>query len=116
MEIAMSEPESSADKSAEISDEPLTDREVYNVVTDLYQGVNFRYKDNLYQGLCILAGLVLGALLGVIVGAVVATDHWQGALLGAAVGGFIGVLVGLFGSGIFLMVYRALRHFKGKHD
>jgi hypothetical protein len=31
-------------------------------------------------------------------------------------GGFIGLLVGLFGSGIFIMVFRAIGHARGKHD
>ena len=35
---------------------------------------------------------------------------------GAVFGGFIGLLVGLFGSGIFLMIYRAVNHALGKHD
>ena len=87
---------------------PMTDRETYHVVTDTVGGPNVRLKDNLYQGLAILVCLVLGAVIG----AIVASDHIPGAL----VGGFIGILVGLFGSGIFLMIYRAVRHARGKHD
>jgi uncharacterized membrane protein YeiB len=40
----------------------------------------------------------------------------QDPILGAVVGGFVGLFAGLFGSGIFLMVYRAVRHVRGKHD
>jgi hypothetical protein len=32
------------------------------------------------------------------------------------VGGFLGLIAGLLGSGVFLMIYRAVRHAKGKHD
>jgi hypothetical protein len=87
---------------------PLTDRQAYNLVTDTVVGPNVRLKDNLYQGLAILVGL----LLGVGIGLLVTTDRVTGALLG----GFIGLLAGLFGSGLFLMVYRAVRHVRGKHD
>jgi hypothetical protein len=31
-------------------------------------------------------------------------------------GAFAGLVVGVFSSGIFLMVYRAIRHVRGKHD
>jgi hypothetical protein len=89
-------------------EKPMTDRQTYNVVTDTVGGPNVRLKDNLYQGLAILVSLVLGAMIG----ALVVKDHIPGAL----VGGFIGILVGLFGSGIFLMTYRAMRHIRGKHD
>ena len=86
----------------------IPDRQTYNMVTDTVTGPNIRLKDNLIQGLAILACLILGAVSG----AIVVADHVPGAL----VGGFIGLLVGLFGSGIFLMIYRAIRHARGKHD
>jgi hypothetical protein len=38
---------------------------------------------------------------------------WYG---GAIAGAFAGLAVGLFASGIFLMIYRAVRHLQGKHD
>jgi hypothetical protein len=100
----MSEP-----KASEDSPKPtLTGRQAYNLVTDTVAGPNLRWKDNLYQGLAILIGLLLGAGIGFLV----VSDR----LLGALVGGFIGLLVGLFGSGTFLMVYRAVKHARGKHD
>ena len=38
---------------------------------------------------------------------------WYG---GALVGSFLGLVLGILTSGIFLMVYRAVRHIQGKHD
>jgi len=32
------------------------------------------------------------------------------------IGSFAGLVIGIFGSGIFLMIYRAARHISGKHD
>jgi hypothetical protein len=52
--------------------------------------------------ICLLGGAGIGALVG----------GCGGAFLGA----FAGILVGLFGSGIYLMVYRAVRHVRGRHD
>jgi hypothetical protein len=43
---------------------PLNAQEQYNLVTDTVAGPNLRWRDNLYQGLAILAGLALGALVG----------------------------------------------------
>jgi len=89
-------------------EQPMTNRQTFNVVTDTVIGPNIRLKDNLFQGLAVLVCLVLGAGIG----AIVVTDRVPGAL----VGGFIGILVGLFGSGIFLMIFRAVCHARGKHD
>jgi hypothetical protein len=85
-----------------------TGRQVYNMVTDTVTGPNVRLKDNLYQGLAILVCLILGALIGWLAVA----EKPLGALIGAA----LGLVVGLFGSGVFLMVYRAIMHARGKHD
>ena len=38
------------------------------------------------------------------------------AAMGAVVGACVGLLAGLFGSGLFLMIYRAVRHVRGRHD
>ena len=83
-------------------------RQAYNVVTDVVTGPNVRLKDNCLQALCILICLPLGIVIGVLS----ADDRG----FGGFVGGLFGVLVGLFGSGIFLMIYRAVRHARGKHD
>jgi hypothetical protein len=90
-------------------DAPLmTARQVYNVVSDTVGGPNVRLRDNLLQAAAIFAGLILGAGIG----ALLATER----IVGALAGGFLGLLAGLFGSGIFVMVYRAVKHSRGKHD
>jgi hypothetical protein len=86
---------------------PLTGRQAYNLVSDTVAGPNIRLKDNLYQGLAILFCLILGGLIGYLA----VTNQPMGALVGGG-----GLLVGLFGSGLFLMVYRAVKHARGKHD
>ena len=93
-------------------DRPMTGRQAYDLVTDTVAGPNLRLKDNLYQGLAMLICLALGAIIGL---------FWNGGpLYGpgfcAVVGGFAGLLVGLFGSGIYLMIYRAVKHSGGEHD
>jgi hypothetical protein len=88
--------------------QPLTARQAYNLVSDTVGGPNVRLKDNLYQGLAILVCLLLGAGIGILVG--------KDRLIGALAGGFIGLLVGLLGSGLFLMIYRAVKHGRGQHD
>ncbi|MBN2024447.1 MAG: hypothetical protein JW809_16830 [Pirellulales bacterium] len=84
----------------------LTNRETYNIVADVATGVNIRAKDNLVQAACIGATTVLGVAVG-------GLGWWcpEGAVLGGAAG----LLVGLFGSGIFLMIYRAVKHVRGDH-
>lgn len=86
----------------------MTDRQVYNLVSDTIAGPNVRLKDNLYQGLAILICLLLGAGIGFLA--------ISDGLLGALLGGFIGLLAGLFGSGIFLMIFRSVKHARGQHD
>ena len=81
----------------------------YNTVTDLVAGPNVRLWDNLIQVLAIVVCIPIGALIGYLAGGV---DRG----LWAVAGGFFGLLAGLFGSGAFLMVYRAVRHARGKHD
>lgn len=86
----------------------LSNRQAYNLVTDTVTGPNIRLRDNVFQGICVLIGLILGSTIG----ALVVPDRLPGALVGA----FIGLVVGILGSGLFLMIYRAARHFRGKHD
>ena len=92
----------------EAPQEPVTGRQAYNLVTDTITGPNVRLKDNLFQGLAIFVCL----LLGIGIGCLAVTDRVAGALIGGA----IGLLVGLLGSGIFLMIYRAVQHARGRHD
>jgi uncharacterized membrane protein YfcA len=87
---------------------PLTAQEQYNIVTDLGTGLNCRWRDNLFQGLAILAFILIGALVGWWLAG------WEGpGLLGGALLGLIG---GWLISGIALMIYRTVRHAQGKHD
>lgn len=87
---------------------PTPGRDAYNIVTDTVVGPNIRKKDNLFQALAIVVCLLLGALTGYLIA--------KDAITGLIVGGFVGLLVGLFGSGIFLGIFRAIRHAQGRHD
>ena len=92
----------------ESSSDGISGRQAYNVVSDTVTGANVRIKDNVLQAVLIAVCLALGAVIG----ALVVDEH----LIGALVGSFIGMLVGLFGSGLFLMVFRAVMHILGRHD
>jgi uncharacterized membrane protein YeaQ/YmgE (transglycosylase-associated protein family) len=96
------------EKPPELPKPPPTQREQYNLVTDTVGGPNLRLKDNLYQGIAIVVCLVLGA----VVGSFLAEER----MTGAGIGALVGLVAGTLGSGIFLMVYRAVRHARGKHD
>lgn len=102
-----SEPERT-DGGAEMPAPDLTARQTYNVVTDTITGPNIRLRDNLIQAVIIALCLILGAVIG----AVAVEDRGPGALVGA----FCGLLIGLFGSGFFLMIYRTVLHARGRHD
>lgn len=104
----MPEPTSSSESQA---GDP-TGREVYNVVTDTVTGVNVRWWDNLLQAVVGAVCFVLGASLGWLVAFVKGGDQLMGGLLGA----FLGLTIALVGSGAFLMVFRFVRHLRGKHD
>lgn len=87
----------------------------YNVVTDTVTGVNVRWKDNKFQAIFVFISIVVTATLGVILATLNSPWNlpWHG---GALIGSFAGLVIGIFGSGIFLMIYRAARHISGKHD
>jgi hypothetical protein len=93
-------------------------REAYNIVSDTVVGMNVRKSDNLFQLKVILVCLAIGIPLGAIAGAVLAgADNRLAGALGGGLGmGFAGVVLGLIGSGVYLMIYRAMRHMEGKHD
>jgi hypothetical protein len=91
---------------------PLTGRETYNVVSDTVTGANVRLKDNLYQGVAVFVCAAIGAAAGYYLTVETLLGGWIGAGLGAA----SGMLVGVVASGIFLMVYRGIRHVRGRHD
>jgi hypothetical protein len=84
----------------------MTARQAYNIVSDTVGGFNVRLKDNLLQAAAMFFCLVVG------IGVLSVSDR----ATGAVAGGFIGLLVGLFGSGIFLMIFRAIQHARGRHD
>ena len=95
-----------------------TGRDAYNIVSDTFVGVNVRKSDNLFQLKVILVCVLILGPLGAIAGAVFSPPEER--LIGAVGGGlgmaFAAMVLGLFGSGIYLMIYRAIRHVKGKHD
>jgi hypothetical protein len=97
------------------SDGKPADWSTYNVVTDIVAGVNVRKRDNLMQAAFIGACVVALALFGGILAAI-----WGGNdmpwIAGVLLGAFSGLVFGFFASGIFLMVYRAIRHLRGRHD
>ncbi len=86
----------------------MSTRHAYNIVSDTVIGANVRVKDNVIQAIVTAVCLVVGA--GV---CAALFDQWQAGLF---VGGFLGLVIGLFGSGIFLMIYRAVMHLRGHHD
>ena len=86
----------------------LSGEEQYNLITDLATGVNVRWRDNLFQGLAILAFIVIGGLVGWWLGG------WEGP--GLIAGAIIGMIAGWLISGAVLMIYRMIRHAQGKHD
>ena len=101
--------------ASESPDETSPSKAAYNVVSDTVTGVNLRGSDNKFQAKFIAASVCLLALVGIILSLLYSSWQlpWYG---GALVGAFTGLIIGVFASGIFLMVYRATRHIKGKHD
>jgi len=87
----------------------------YNVVSDTVTGINVRGSDNKSQAKFVAASVGLFALAGAVLALI--NPKWQLPWYGGAMAGaFAGLVVGVFASGIFLMIYRASRHIKGKHD
>lgn len=83
-------------------------RYLYNLFSDLFFGPNFRWKDNLLQGIIVAAFFAMGAGYGLLI----AEDKYLGFLIGS----LIGIVSGALGSGFSLMVFRGLRHLRGRHD
>jgi len=86
----------------------MVDKQQIAKIADAVTGVNVRISDNVIQAMAILVCLVLGAAVGALA--------YRQRLPAALAGGFLGVIVGLFGSGIGLMIFRAIRHVRGRHD
>jgi hypothetical protein len=99
-------------------DNSTAGRQAYNIVSDTVVGMNIRKSDNVFQLKVILVCVLVGVPLGAIAGALLAgSDNRLAGALGGGLGlGFAGVILGLLGSGFYLMIYRAVRHLKGKHD
>ncbi len=89
--------------------DPVTGLEAYNVVSDTIIGINIRPWDNLAQLLAVVVGLSLGVGAGALLSP-------RDRITGAAVGGVCGLIAGLLLSGVALMIYRAFRHARGRHD
>lgn len=91
------------------------DQAIYNVVVDTVTGVNARWSDNLFQAIFVFVSVVVVAVLGAVLAYL--NPSWNLPWFGGALfGGFLGLLIGILASGIYLMLYRAGRHLKGKHD
>lgn len=92
-----------------------TDRAAYNLIADTLTGVNARWSDNRFQLIFVLISVALGALAMAVLALLYPSWFlpWYG---GALIGAFLGLVAGIFASGLFLMVYRASRHLRGKHD
>jgi hypothetical protein len=83
----------------------VTAGDSYRIVTDLVVGPNLRWRDNLFQAIFILVTLVLAVGVGAL--------FWGAP--GALVGALAGLIGGLILSGAALGVFRAYRHFQGRH-
>ena len=96
------------------SDKLSTEHAAYNIVSDTVFGLNTRKGDNKFQAKCIFGSVLVLATCGAVLAALIRDWDlpWYG---GALIGAFAGLIAGVFGSGIFLMVYRAVRHLKGDH-
>lgn len=79
------------------------------VVFDVVTGPNWRFRDNLYQAIAILAAMTIGIVIGLIVSP-------QAVPEGMVVGGAIGLLCGLMGSGIVIGVLRFITSFRSRRD
>lgn len=99
-------------------DQSGTGYEAYNLVADTVVGMNIRKSDNLFQLKVIAICMFLGTIVGAFVGGTLSDsgNRLVGTVAGGLGLGFAGVVLGLFGSGIYLMIYRAARHLQGKHD
>lgn len=87
----------------------------YNIVSDTMVGVNVRKSDNIFQAIFVGISTLMFAVVGVVLFFVYNTDPdmpWYFVGIG---GGLAGMVIGVFGSGIYLMIYRFMQHAKGNH-
>ena len=102
-------------KAPSEADTVSSGKATYNIVSDTLIGVNVRGSDNKFQALFVLAAIVIFAIIGVIV--VLCNPSWDSSWSAGAIAGAVaGLLIGFFASGIYLMIYRGVRHIRGKHD
>jgi|688.fasta_scaffold1416859_1 uncharacterized membrane protein YeaQ/YmgE (transglycosylase-associated protein family) len=91
-------------QAAPRSDQPDALEQI-NRVADTIAGPNLRLKDNVMQAMACAAGVVLGAIAGAVLSSMYGFELPMALILGA-IGGLV---VGLFGSGIVLMVLGFVR-------
>ena len=84
----------------------LSDKELYNIVSDTVIGFNNRKSDNRLQ---VKITFVVMILCGAIGGFFDGTDWF---VFGCFGGLFIGIII----SGIYLMIFRAIKHAQGDHE
>jgi hypothetical protein len=106
----------STPEEKDVQSQPVQpDQAIYNVVVDTVTGVNARWSDNLFQAVFVGVSVVLIALIGAVMALL--NPSWSLPWFGGALlGGFVGLVLGVLASGFYLMLYRASRHLKGKHD
>lgn len=97
------------------SENQLTGKEAYHLVSDTVTGLNVRKSDNKFQALFILISVLVLAMIGACLVALFPAGKlpWYG---GAFLGGLAGLPLGLLASGLYLMIYRGIRHMKGDHS
>ena len=84
----------------------ISGKEVYNIISDTVVGFNNRKSDNnLQAGITIVVMLISCVLGGMFWGA-------EGFVFGLLGGAFLGIIV----SGIYIMVYRFIKHASGDHE
>ena len=108
-------PESSSSDAVDESDQLSSGKATYNVVSDTVVGLNVRKSDNKFQAIFVVSSMVILAVFVAVLAWL--NSRWNlPAYGGAIIGGFAGMVIGFFASGIYLMIYRAVRHAKGQHD
>ena len=108
-------PDTSKTEVPEFNMPPNTSgRDVYNIVSDTVVGLNVRKNDNVFQAKFIGITVLVLATIGSASAAL--NPEWNLPWFGGALAGvFAGLIIGVVASGIFLMIYRAVKHVKGDH-
>ena len=90
-------------------------RVAHSVLSDSITGLNVRESDNRLQGFVVVVSVLVAAAIGAVLAAMNAQWElpWYS---GAVMGGFAGSFIGIIASGIYLMIYRAIRNIQGNHD